>query len=113
MEALMTENLPVFFWFGEIPGLEPILLPAISNMEARVFTSGDFRKGEFFGGQNFAGFLAREESAISPTASCTWSFKPESKVPAHASLLTPFNVHLLTVRSILSTLGYLNIFYSK
>ena len=48
MEALMTENLPVFFWFGEIPGLEPILLPAISNVEARVFTSGDFRKGEFF-----------------------------------------------------------------
>jgi len=45
MEALMTENLPVFFWFGEIPGLEPILLPAISNVEARVFTSGDFRKG--------------------------------------------------------------------
>src|SRR5271168_2253889 len=61
MEALMTENLPVFFWFGEIPGLEPILLPAISNVEARVFTSGDFRKGQFFvGGQNFAGFLARD-----------------------------------------------------
>ena len=57
----MTENLPVFFWFGEIPGLEPILLPAISNVEARVFTSGDFRKGQFFvGGQNFAGFLARD-----------------------------------------------------
>jgi len=36
MEALMTENLPVFFWFGEIPGLEPILLAAISNVEARA-----------------------------------------------------------------------------
>ena len=49
----------------------------------------------------------REESAISPTASCTRSFKPESKVPVHVSLLILFNVRLLTVRSILSTLGYL------